>query len=116
VFAWLYLGGLAVTTVAATVAGGWASAAQVSATQAAVLGYLGVVATGLGFFLWNRGAVTAPAGALAVFNNLKIPAAVAVALTVFGEQTDLRRLALGGTVMLLAAGVAARRSGESAEE
>ncbi|MBL9103636.1 MAG: EamA family transporter [Myxococcales bacterium] len=109
VFAWLYAGGLAVTTAATTIAGGWASAAQVSSTQAAALLYLGVVASGLGFYLWNRGAVTAPAGALAVFNNLKIPAAVVAALTIFGERADLRRLALGGAVMLIAAALAARR-------
>jgi drug/metabolite transporter (DMT)-like permease len=109
VFAWLYVGGLAVTTVATTATGGWSAAAQVSATQAGVLVYLGVVASGLGFFLWNRGAVTAPAAALAVINNFKIPLAVVAALTIFGEQADLRRLALGGGVMLLAGVLAARR-------
>ena len=109
VFAWLYVGGLVVTTIATTLAGGWTSAARVSETQGLVLAYLGVVATGLGFFLWNRGAVTAPAGALAVFNNFKIPLAVVVALTVFGEQADLRRLVVGGGVMVVAAALAVRR-------
>jgi drug/metabolite transporter (DMT)-like permease len=109
VFAWLYLGGLAVTTVTTTIAGGWTSAAQVSAGQGLVLVYLGVVASGLGFFLWNRGAVAAPAGALAVINNFKIPLAVVAALTIFGEQADLWRLCLGGGVMLAAAALAVRR-------
>ena len=110
VFAWLYVGGLAVTTIATTVAGGWTSAARVSETQALVLLYLGVVASGLGFYLWNRGAVTAPAGVLAVFNNLKIPLAVVVALVLFGEQADLVRLGIGGGLMVLAAALAVRRS------
>lgn len=110
VFAWLYVGGLAVTTIATTVAGGWTSAARVSETQALVLLYLGVVASGLGFYLWNRGAVTAPAGVLAVFNNLKIPLAVVVALVLFGEQADLPRLVVGGGLMVLAAALAVRRS------
>ncbi len=110
VFAWLYVGGLAVTTVATTVAGGWTSAARVSETQGLVLLYLGVVASGLGFYLWNRGAVTAPAGVLAVFNNLKIPLAVVVALVLFGEQADLPRLVVGGGLMVLAAALAVRRS------
>jgi drug/metabolite transporter (DMT)-like permease len=109
VFAWLYLGGLAVTSVATTCAGGWASAAAVTPTQAATLAYLGVVASGLGFFLWNRGAVTVPAGALAVVNNLKVPLAVVAALTLFGERADGPRLALGGGIMLLAAALAVRR-------
>lgn len=110
VFAWLYVGGLAVTTIATTVAGGWTSAARVSETQGLVLLYLGVVASGLGFYLWNRGAVTAPAGVLAVFNNLKIPLAVVVALVLFGEQADLPRLVVGGGLMVLAAALAVRRS------
>ncbi|WP_293272124.1 hypothetical protein [Nannocystis sp.] len=40
---------------------------------------------------------------------MKIPLAVAAALTIFGEQADLRRLALGGGLMLLAATLATRR-------
>lgn len=111
VFAWLYVGGLLVTTVTASAAGAWGDLGDITAAQAWTLLYLGVAATGLGFFLWNRGAVTAPAGALAVFNNLKIPLAVAAALTVFGEQADLARLALGGGLMLVAAALAARRGG-----
>lgn len=111
VFAWLYVGGLVVTTIAATLSGGWASAARVSETQALVLVYLGVVASGLGFFLWNRGAVTAPAGVLAVFNNLKIPLAVVVALVIFREQASWGRLVVGGGVMVLAAALAVRGRG-----
>ena len=57
--------------------------------------------------------MTAPAGALAVFNNLKIPLAVAAALTIFGERADLLRLALGGGLMLIAAALAARRGTEA---
>ncbi len=111
VFAWLYVGGLIVTTVGTTMSGGWTSALRVSETQGLVLAYLGVVATGLGFFLWNRGAVTAPAGVLAVFNNLKIPLAVVVALAIFGEQANMLRLVLGGGVMVVAAALAVRRGG-----
>ena len=109
VFAWLYLGGLLVTTVTVSLADSWSELAEVDGRQTWTLLYLGVIATGAGFFLWNRGAVTAPVAALAVFNNLKIPLAVAVALTIFGERADLPRLALGGSLMLLAASLAARR-------
>ena len=109
VFAWLYLGGLLVTTLTTGVSGGWDPLAEIGATQAWALLYLGVVASGLGFFLWNRGAVTARPAALAVANNLKIPLAVAAALTIFGEQADLLRLAIGGGIMAVAAGLAARR-------
>jgi drug/metabolite transporter (DMT)-like permease len=64
--------------------------------------YLGALASGIGFFGWNLGARKVNAGTLAVFNNLKIPLAVGVSLTVFGEHTDLPRLIGGATFMLLA--------------
>lgn len=76
---------------------------QVSSKQALALLYLGVVASGLSFFLWNRGARTTRAGTLAVMNNLKIPLAVAVSLLVFKEPTDLTRLLIGGSIVLAAA-------------
>jgi len=113
VFAWLYLGGLLVTTLTTSLSGGWADLTRVGEAQAWALLYLGVVASGLGFFLWNRGAVTAPPAALAVANNLKIPLAVVAALTIFGEQADLPRLAVGGGIMAVAAGLAARRGARS---
>ncbi len=70
--------------------------------QVLVLLYLGLLASGVGFFLWNVGATRVSSGVLAVFNNAKIPLAVVVSLLVFHEQTDLVRLAIGGGIMLLA--------------
>jgi drug/metabolite transporter (DMT)-like permease len=67
--------------------------------QIATLVYLGVLASGLGFFWWNIGATRVNAGTLAAFNNAKIPLAVACSLLFFGEHVDLPRLLLGGTVM-----------------
>jgi drug/metabolite transporter (DMT)-like permease len=109
VFAWLYLGGLLVTTVTVSLADSWSELGHIDGRQTWTLLYLGLAGSGAAFFLWNRGAVTAPVGALAVFNNLKIPLAVAAALTIFGERADLPRLALGGGLMLIAASLAARR-------
>lgn len=101
IFAALYAGGLAVAFVAwAGVAGGAAPALD-GRSAAAVL-YLGVIASGLAFFLWNVGATRVNAGALAIFNNLKIPLAVAVSLLVFGERTSLPRLLIGGALCLAA--------------
>jgi drug/metabolite transporter (DMT)-like permease len=102
VFAWPYLG-------AAIAAAGWSafstdwSAIHLTVGQAAIVVYLGVVASGVCFFWWNIGATQVNAGTLAVFNNVKIPLAVACSLLVFGEHADLRRLALGG--LLIACGV-----------
>lgn len=101
VFGLLYLGGALTATLAAVYYTPW-STQILNRTQIATLLYLGVVASGIAFFLWNVGARKVNAGALAVFNNLKIPLAVAVALIFFGEQANLPNLLLGGGVMAAA--------------
>ena len=73
--------------------------------QFATLLYLGVIASGLAFFLWNLGATRVSAGTLAVMNNVKIPLAVLCSLVFFGEKANLPQLTasltlLGGAVWL----------------
>jgi drug/metabolite transporter (DMT)-like permease len=100
VFASLYLGAVLVTLPFA-----WPALPELTtftAEQWGVLVFLGGVASGLGFFLWNHGAARTSAGVLAVLNNLKIPLMVACSLLVFGEQTNIARLLLGGGLILAA--------------
>jgi drug/metabolite transporter (DMT)-like permease len=99
VFGWLYLGAVALTLVPAGQATGW-SLPVLGGTQAAALLYLGPVASGLGFFLWNRGAREVNAGTLAVMNNLKVPLGVLVSVAVFGESVEPVRLTLGLGVVI----------------
>jgi drug/metabolite transporter (DMT)-like permease len=108
VFALLYAGGVLVTLPAALLSGGFSQASALTPAQWLVLGYLGVVASGLGFYLWNRGAVQVGPGALAVANNLKVPLGVLAALTIFGETADGWPLLVGGGMMVLAAVLAGR--------
>jgi drug/metabolite transporter (DMT)-like permease len=51
--------------------------------------YLGCVASGLGFFLWNKGASVSNPGTLAAFNNAVVPIAVLFSLFIFGEADNL---------------------------
>ncbi|MDB3958031.1 EamA family transporter [Opitutales bacterium] len=62
--------------------------------------YLGCVASGLGFFLWNKGASVSNPGTLAAFNNAVVPLAVMCSFFIFGESTSMNfentfRLAIG---------------------
>jgi drug/metabolite transporter (DMT)-like permease len=68
---------------------------SVQPRQWLVLGYLGVIASGLCFFLWNLGARRVNEGALAVMNNLKIPIGVIASLVILKETTDYARLIMG---------------------
>lgn len=101
VFGLLYLGGVALTGLAAAIFTEW-GALSLTSSQALTLLYLGVVASGVGFFLWNYGARRVSTGALAVFNNLKVPLAVAVSLLFFGESADTLRLVIGGGIVVAA--------------
>jgi len=66
------------------------------------LAYLGLVASGLGFFLWNAGGRKVNEGALAAMNNLKIPVGVVASLLILHEKADGGRL-LAGCACLAAA-------------
>ncbi len=100
-FGYLYLGGLVVTALA-TLLLTPLSSVTLSTKQILTLLYLGAIASGLSFFLWNIGARKVNAGSLAVFNDLKIPLAVAVSLLVFGESTNIVRLLIGGAIIIAA--------------
>jgi drug/metabolite transporter (DMT)-like permease len=96
----LYLGAALVTVAAAAPSFQWNQLASLTARQLAVLLYLGLVASGLGFFLFNAGARRTDIGTLALCNNLKIPLAILAAGIVFRETVDWPRLALGGAVLV----------------
>lgn len=100
-FAWLFLGGTFAAALAMLLVSG-PPGLDLSWSQVLVLLYLGLLASGVGFFLWNVGAGRVSSGLLAVFNNVKIPLAIAVSLLFFREQTDIFRLALGGAAIILA--------------
>jgi drug/metabolite transporter (DMT)-like permease len=110
IFALLYFGAVAVTAPLAL----WKNAfalPTLTAPQLGTLLYLGVLASGVGFFWWNLGSTRVSAGTLAVFNNAKVPLGVACSLVFFGEQADLPRLALGGAFFLVSLAVSERRLG-----
>ncbi len=65
-----------------------------------VLAWLGLVASGLGFFFWNRGATRVDAGTLGIMNNALIPAGLVVNLLIWNRDADLPRLLIGGAVIL----------------
>ena len=101
IFGFLYLGGV-IITLAGTLVFTPLSSLHLAQNQIITLIYLGAIASGLGFFLWNMGARRVNAGTLAVFNNLKIPFGVAVSLLFFGEQANLTRLLIGGAIIIAA--------------
>jgi drug/metabolite transporter (DMT)-like permease len=94
IFGLLYCGGVIVAG-AFSIATTNYHTLKLTLPQGFALLYLGIVASGLCFFLWNRGARKTNEGMLAVMNNLKIPVAVVASLLILGETTDSIRLLSG---------------------
>ncbi len=100
VFGYFYLGALLVALVAWALLGN-AQQLPTSSLQWGVLLWLGLVASGLGFFLWNKGATRVDSGTLAIMNNALVPAGLVVNLLIWNRDADLLRFGLGGGVLLL---------------
>ena len=104
VFALLAMGGTACAGIAGVLLSDW-STLEVKADQWKAILYLGFAASGIGFFLWNKGASKSNPGTLAAFNNAVVPLAVLCSLFVFGESQSIDmengiRLALGSALIL----------------
>ncbi len=78
--------------------------------QWGVILWLGVAASAVGLFLWNRGATLVDAGTLAVMNNALIPTGLLVNLVIWNRDADLMRLAIGGAIIVLSLWVNQRYS------
>ena len=70
------------------------------------MAWLGLVASGMGFFIWNQGALRVSETSLAVANNLKLPIAIMISLTIFAERADPIQLLSGLAVIMLALRIA----------
>jgi|CZKI01.1.fsa_nt_gi drug/metabolite transporter (DMT)-like permease len=108
VFALPFSGALALALSVSLFTTDWHSFAATRA-QWATIAYLGAIASGAGFFLWNVGSTRVNAGTLAACNNAKIPLGIACALLVFGEKAYLARVLVGGALMALGVWIAGKR-------
>ncbi|WKD23294.1 carboxylate/amino acid/amine transporter [Pseudoalteromonas sp. KG3] len=101
VFGWFFIGALIVAS-SCYVLFGDANKLPSTSTQWGILIYLGIVASGIGYFMWNKGATIVNVGALAVMNNLLIPAGIVVNVLIWNRDADLLRLSIGAGVILFA--------------
>ncbi|VXC55828.1 conserved hypothetical protein; putative inner membrane protein [Pseudomonas sp. 8Z] len=97
-FGFFYFGALLVALPAFWLLGN-AERMPATALQWSVLGWLGVMASGIGLYWWNKGASQVDGGTLAVMNNALVPAGLLVNLLIWNHDADWLRLALGGAVI-----------------
>lgn len=84
----------------------WESLLGLSSLNWAILLWLGIVSSGVGFIIWNFGATRVSMAQLAVAADVKLPIAVLVSLLFFGEPADVLRLSLSFLVLSVAAWLA----------
>ncbi|MBA6231161.1 MULTISPECIES: carboxylate/amino acid/amine transporter [unclassified Colwellia] len=101
VFGWFFIGALLVATVCYVLFGNTDKLPS-TPIQWGVLIYLGIVASGLGYFGWNKGATLVNVGALAAMNNVLIPAGIVVNVLIWNREADILRLSIGGGIILAA--------------
>ncbi len=98
-FSWFYLGAFLVAAVAWLLLG---NSKQLPTTplQWGVLVWLGVVASGLGFFMWNYGATRVDAGTLGIMNNMHVPAGLLVNLAIWQQRPHWPSFLAGGAIIV----------------
>ncbi|MFA0809891.1 carboxylate/amino acid/amine transporter [Microbulbifer epialgicus] len=99
-FGWFFLGA-SLVTVTAWILLGKAHYPQ-NGVQWGILLWLGLAASGLGYFLWNKGATQVSAATLAAMNNALIPMGLLVNLLIWNRDADIVKLAIGGGVLTAA--------------
>ena len=98
-FAWFYLGAFLVATVAWMLLGNAQKMPQ-TLPQWGILVFLGVVASGIGYFMWNYGATQVDAGTLGIMNNMHVPAGLLVNLAIWHQQPHWPSFLTGAAVIL----------------
>lgn len=99
VFCWFFIGAMVVALPAFLLFGN-STALPTTSIQWGVLAWLGLVASGVGYFAWNQGATKVDAGTLAIMNNALVPAGLVVNLVIWNRDADLARLILGAAIMV----------------
>ena len=71
-----------------------------STTQWILVLWLGAIASGLGYYFWNRGSVLVNNGTLAVMNNLVIPLGLFIEIAFFSKLINVTNYIIGALIIL----------------
>ncbi|WP_374447214.1 carboxylate/amino acid/amine transporter [Providencia sp.] len=98
-FSWFYLGATLVALI------GWLlfgnkSMMPTTNLQWGVLLWLGVAASGIGYFMWNYGATKVDAGTLAIMNNMMVPAGLLVNFAIWQQHPNWLSFTIGSSLII----------------
>ena len=98
--AWFYCGALCVATIAWLLLGD-SNGLPTTGLQWGILIWLGLGASGLGYFMWNYGAGKVDSGTLAIMNNAMIPVGLMINFFIWQETPEWAKTLTGGAILLL---------------
>jgi len=118
-FAWFYMGAFLVALVAWFTLGN-PQKLPTTGLQWGILVWLGVVASGIGYFMWNYGATQVDAGTLGIMNNMHVPAGLLVNFAIWQQQPHWPSFITGALVIVASLWVhrhwVAPRSAQTADD
>lgn len=100
-FGWFYIGALVIVLPAYLCFGNTSKLPETS-VQWGILLWLGLVASGVGYYAWNEGARQVDAGTLAVMNEVLKPMGLAVNVLIWNRDADMPRLLAAAAIILVA--------------
>lgn len=99
-FSWFYLGALVITFFAWFLFGDLQKL-PTTQIQWGILLWLGIIASALGYFMWNYGATQVDAGTLGIMNNMHIPAGLLVNFALWQQQPNWSHFVIGGGLIMV---------------
>ncbi|WP_392562071.1 carboxylate/amino acid/amine transporter [Orbus sturtevantii] len=99
-FAWVYMGAVIISIICWLIFGN-AQQLPTTITQWLIIIWLGIFASGVGYFLWNYGATKVDSGMLAIMNNMVIPVGILLNVVIWHHQIDWIRFISGSAIIIL---------------
>lgn len=99
-FVFFFIGATILSGIAALIFADWNKLPE-TPTEIGVILWLGIIASGVGYFLWNFGAKLVNPGQLATMNNALIPAGLLVNILIWSKPLDWPPFLIGGSLIVL---------------
>ena len=107
-FAYFYIGALIFTTIGFLSSDVKTPLPNDIATWLLII-WMGVGASGLGFYFWDKGSLFVSSGTLAVMNNLVIPLGLMVEILFFGQALNSETYLIGTLIIVVSILVSLRK-------
>jgi carboxylate/amino acid/amine transporter len=98
IFGLFFIGAFLVALIAFYILGSTEKMPTTS-VQWGIIIYLGAVASGAGYFFWNKGVILVNTGSLAIMNNALVPMGLTVNLVVWNKEANIKKSIIGGSLI-----------------